>query len=431
MNARSVLPRGPGLALAAACSAILCLASTGCDWLLPDASGGGTPTVSGPRRVYALGWLEPRGGVISISAIPGERVAELDPDVAENAEAPANGVLGKLASFDLREAQLDALKARLGLAEEKRLLELELAEVQLKQAEATLAQARAKEEELLAQEPKLAVLKRASELARDEFDRLADLREADADLVTPHQLAKQKNKMELAEQEYLIAAKSLASAKEAARKTVEAAALNRHVSENNVRRLGSIDVPGPLNEVAAIRKEIVVAENTLAQSILWTPDAEYVRSDVPEVECRKGDPPGRYTVLKIFTHAGEFATQMPILQLADLSEMVCIAEVYEADVKAVRKGQGVTIRSSAFSGSFADGKPDETGKRSGGLRGEVESIGGLISAAGLANRNPLAPADRSVVEVRIAITDEAAIAHARSRVGLQVTVEFDPIEEKE
>ena len=112
--------------------------------------------------------------------------------------------------------------------------------------------------------------------------------------------------------------------------------------------------------------------------------------------------------------------------MGDLRNMVCIAEVYEADVKEIEKGQGVTIRSPSFSGEFADGEVDEKTKvRSGGMRGTVERIGGMIAPPGMANRNPLAPADRSVVEVRITIDDEKAVEQARSLVGLQVTIEFD------
>jgi HlyD family secretion protein len=116
---------------------------------------------------------------------------------------------------------------------------------------------------------------------------------------------------------------------------------------------------------------------------------------------------------------------MPIMQLGDLSEMVCIAEVYEADIQELVVNQKVTLRSPAFSGAFANGPVDsKTPQRTGGIEGRVTRIGNLIASPGLANRNPLAPADRSVVEVRIAITDQAAIAHAAKRVGLQVTVEF-------
>jgi HlyD family secretion protein len=131
-------------------------------------------------------------------------------------------------------------------------------------------------------------------------------------------------------------------------------------------------------------------------------------------------------VLKIFLRPGEFVAQTPIVQLADLRTMVCIAEVYEADVKEIEEGMGVTIRSPSFSGALADGDIDpETGSRTGGMRGTVERIGSMIAPPGLINRNPLAPADRSVVEVRITIDDDEAVAHARSLVDLQVTVEFD------
>ncbi len=55
------------------------------------------------------------------------------------------------------------------------------------------------------------------------------------------------------------------------------------------------------------------------------------------------------------------------------------------------------------------------------------SKGSMISSPGLASRNPLAPADRSVVEVRIEIDGSVAgaVQHAAERIGGQVTVEFD------
>jgi HlyD family secretion protein len=115
---------------------------------------------------------------------------------------------------------------------------------------------------------------------------------------------------------------------------------------------------------------------------------------------------------------------MPIMQLGDLSKMVCVAEVYEADVKNLHVGQAATIRSPAFAGKYADGLDPETGARTGGMAGTVERIGNIIGSPGLANRNPLAPVDRSVVEVRVNIDEPEAIAEAARRVGLQVTVEF-------
>jgi hypothetical protein len=54
----------------------------------------------------------------------------------------------------------------------------------------------------------------------------------------------------------------------------------------------------------------------------------------------------------------------------------------------------------------------------------------LVSSGGLIQRNPLAPSDRSIVEVTIEIAGadaaatEKAIAEAAGHIGLQVTVKF-------
>jgi HlyD family secretion protein len=120
---------------------------------------------------------------------------------------------------------------------------------------------------------------------------------------------------------------------------------------------------------------------------------------------------------------GEFVAQIPILEIGDVSHMVAIAEVYEADAKELVVGQSAVIRSPAFAGKFANGGVGEAG----GIRGKVTRIGSMVASPGLTNRNPLAPSDRSVVEVRVEIdpADAAATAEAARRVGLQVTVEFD------
>ena len=383
-------------------------------------------SATAPRQVYALGRLQPADGVISISAIPGERLKELDPDVVENGLTPANGILGVLASYDIGKTQLDALMKKADLSDQKRDHEIEVARAQQAQAEAGLAQAEAKRKELELQAGKLSALQVASQLAEEEYAQLVELSETDAELVSDHQLAKQANEMEMANQEFTIASQSYDSTKDAADKAVSAAQANIKVA------MMTLDQLNQGYDKQAILQEINVAEETLTRSVLLAPNIKAEDLDhVTNIECKKdcqAENPegyGPYTVLKIFVHAGEFITQMPIMQLGDLSKMVCIAEVYEADVKELEVGQPVIIRSPAFSGQFADGSVDpQTHKRPGGIQGRVQRIGSLIASPGLANRNPLAPADRSVVEVRIEITDQAAIEHAAKRVGLQVTVEF-------
>ncbi|MEM8947510.1 MAG: efflux RND transporter periplasmic adaptor subunit [Planctomycetota bacterium] len=380
---------------------------------------------AGPRQVYALGRLQPAGGVISISAIPGERLKQIDPDVAENELIPANGILGVLASFDIGKTQLQALEKKAQLSDLKRNHEIQIAKAQQAQAEAALAQAEAKQKQAELQHGKLGTFDVAHQLAEQQYGRLLQLSRDDAELVTPHQLAKQANEMEMARQDALIARQSYTSTKDAADKAVAAAQANIRVAAMTLQQLAEG------YDKQAIQQEIMVAQETLKRSVLLAPNVSAESFSVDAIECVQdcqADKPesyGPYTVLKVFVRPGEFVTQMPIMQLGDLSKMVCIAEVYEADVKELAEGQEVTLRSPAFAGDFTDGDVDsKTGSRTGGIRGRVQRIGNLIASPGLANRNPLAPADRSVVEVRIAISDEAAIKHAAKRVGLQVTVEF-------
>lgn len=403
---------------------LLCCALVGCERRTAKKNAGADADFK--RQVYALGRLEPAGGIISISAIPGERLKLLDPDVVENQRTPANGILGVLASYDIGKTQLQALKKKAQLSDLKRDHEIQVAKAQQAQAEAGLAQAQAKQKELELQSGKLHALEEASRLAAEEYAQLVELSESDPELVTAHQLAKQANEMEMANQEFIIASESYDSAKEAADKAVSAARANIAAATITLEQLSEG------YDKQAIEQEIAVAEETLKRSILLAPNVKASElEDVTEIQCvedcQENEPAsfGPFTVLKIFMQPGEFVTQMPIMQLGDLSKMVCIAEVYEADVKEIAVGQEVTLRSPAFSGDYADGSADpKTSKRTGGIKGKVQRIGGLIASPGLTNRNPLAPADRSVVEVRIEITDQAAIEHAAKRVGLQVTVEF-------
>ncbi len=426
----------------------ICVALPGCEQL----SRSSVIESDEPRTVHALGRLEPATGIIDIRATPGDRLQELF-GIVENELAPQDGILGTLSSYDMGKAQLNSLVKKRDLAVQKHQQQVALAEAQLAQANASKAQAEAKQKELQLQQGKLKALKVARDLAADEYRELEQLQASDPDLVTPHQLEKQKNQMDLASQDYLIARDGLISASAAADLAVVAAEANIKVATKAVEQANKN------YEKLVVEQEIEIAQEALKRSILLAPNAspvalkkllnkdldglEVENAQAVSEEAPKSQPVHEYTVLKVFLHPGEVVTQAPIMQLGDLRKMICIAEVYEADVKELEEGQTVTIRSPAFWGAYADGKiSSETHKRGGGIRGRVVRIGRLIAPPGLSNRNPLAPADRSVVEVRIEIDDpevapastkqdthsdqtESPTEHAAKHVGLQVTVEFD------
>lgn len=364
----------------------------------PAASAG----LTGPRRVVSLGRLEPAGGIISISALPGERLTNFASGVEEGAQVEAGQVLAHVGSYDLRQTQLDAIDAKLDISKKQRKYEIAAAEAQLEQAVAGRAQAEAKREEAAAQRYRLQNLAEAAAIAEEDYQRLAQLQADDPDLVTDHQLRRQRNLSDRATKEYEAASATFPPALLAAEKAVEAAEANVKLAEQHLEMAKNVD------QSVAVQMEKKVAEETRDQSVLRAPRIE--------------DGSTHYTVLKIMMQPGEVVTQLPVLELGDLTRMVCVAEVYEADAKELEVGQPATIRSPAFSGKYADGNVGDAG----GISGKVVRIGTLVGSPGLTNRNPLAPSDRSVVEVRVAIDPEnvEATREAARRIGLQVTVEF-------
>ena len=411
---------------------VLLPATLGCELFSASEAERSVETL--PRRIYSMGRLEPASGIIDIRATPGDRLVDLRIHSAGEL-VPEDGILGLLSSYDMGKAQLNALIEKKKLAGQKHAQQKQLAKAQVAQAIASQAQAKAKQTELSLQVGKLEALRVARDLAESEFLRLKKLRSSDLEIVTQHQLDKQKNQMELASQDYTIANESHKSASTAAKLAVLAADANLAVAKITQKQAETNF------EAVVIDQEIKVAREALKRSILLAPHQKpgalknllllENEIDPNEQAAPQPNPLPQYTVLSLALHQGEVVTPAPIMQLADLSKMVCIAEVYEADVKELHKGQAVTIRSPSFSGGFADGKLDpKTKRRTGGIKGHVKQIGKLVAPPGLSNRNPLSPADRSVVEVLIEIDDysidgETAVQHASKKVSLKVTVEFE------
>jgi HlyD family secretion protein len=349
------------------------------------------------RRIVALGRLEPSGGIISISALPGEKLKSFAPGVTEGSKVAAGAELARVESFDLRQTQLEAAETKLEVTRKQRKREQSAAAAQLEQARAARAQADAKLQETLAQQQQLHNLSEATAIAQADLDQLQELHSSDPELVTEQQLRRRRNSAQRAAHEYESAAATYPHALEAARQSVAAATANERLAQENVALAKSVD------QTVVAEVERRVAEQARNQSILRTPSVDGGSTE--------------FSVLRILLQPGEFVAQLPVLEIGDLSKMVAIAEVYEADAKELAVGQTAVIRSPAFAGDFALS----------GIRGKVARVGIVVASPGLTNRNPLAPSDRSVVEVRVEIdpADAAGTEEAASRVGLQVTVEFD------
>lgn len=378
------------------------LAAVGCSRSVGPAAATAAATPAPTRNVVALGRIEPTAGVISVSALPGERLTKYAVGVEAGAKVPAGAELAQTATFDLRQTQLKAAELKFSASQEQRSQELIAAQVQVEQALATQAQAEAKLRETMAQEGKLQNLAEAAAIAADDYAKLVQLQSEDEELVTPHQLRRRKNASERAAKEYEAAAAAYPDGLEAARKGVAAAEAGVRLAKQNAALVEKVD------QTMAADLDRQAAAAALDQSVLRAPVVEGEGTE--------------FTVLRTMVEPGELIAQTPVLDIADLSRMSCVAEVYEADAKEIKVGQAVRLRSPAFTGKYADGNVGEAG----GIPGRVVRIGSMVASPGLTNRNPLAPSDRSIVEVDVEIDpkDKEATTEAASKVGLQVTVEF-------
>ena len=364
---------------------------TGCDvskyWSPPDSvAEGNSPEVLSPRinRVIAQGRIEPANGVISVFATPGDRVEAYSGGVVEGARVEKGEGLGELASLITRRLEIQALKATLSETQAMRAATLAAKESDLAAAESAIKQVAAAGDELAAKKKEVESLAIQLDLVVAESRRLVRLRK-NSDLVSASKIQKAK-----------VAAEQAKAALDAAKIQYEALA-------------GSAKA----NLDAAISKKDSVAAGHDRALAAIPFDSTSVKIQLLEEQLRNATipSPSSGTILKIHTPPGDTIGRKPLLQLADLGTMVCVAEVYEAYLKDLRVGQHATLRSSAF-----DGGVEVTGK--------IRSIGRMISGGELKELDPFSKSDVRVVEAVIAIDPGKSTEQAAKVVHLQVEVEI-------
>ena len=122
--------------------------------------------------------------------------------------------------------------------------------------------------------------------------------------------------------------------------------------------------------------------------------------------------PSKGKVLKILARPGELvAAPQPVLQMADLSRMAVLAEVYETDIHKVYEGQVALITS----------KVENVRK----MTGKVAAVGSMIGKNRVFDADPLTDVDRRVIEVKIMLDEPGPAA---GLINLQVNVDFQPRE---
>lgn len=162
----------------------------------------------------------------------------------------------------------------------------------------------------------------------------------------------------------------------------EAKRLAFEQSEANLVRLTA--------EIANAQAELKVAEAALENTLIHAPISG--------------------TVLKILTWPGERIGDEGLLEMADLSQLDVVAEVYESDLLQVQVGQMGCISAVGFKRHY---------------HAEVRELGFLVRKNDLNDTDPLADRDNRIIEVRLTLEPEA-VTELQHQILRQVWVRIAP-----
>lgn len=113
-------------------------------------------------------------------------------------------------------------------------------------------------------------------------------------------------------------------------------------------------------------------------------------------------------VLEILTWPGELISEDGVLELGRVDRMYAIAEVYETDIRRVKRGQLATISSDALASD---------------LTGRVAKIRQKVQKQDVVGTDPAARKDARIVEVEILLDDPEPVA---GMTNLQVEIVIEP-----
>jgi HlyD family secretion protein len=382
----------------------LCIAAVGyaASYWYPLPRPGSQPTdiaapepLENPPRIEAQGRIEPVSGTLTVGATPGEEIVQLNAHVGQTVKKDA--VLAVLGSQKLRSEERVLAEQQLAKAQQQFEAEQALGKLRQDVAMISQEQAAAREKEIPTQES-IHVGEQRETLASARLEKLEQLKKdpqtqdaiSDAELEQQRLLVRQIQ-VELEEHRTKL---------EAARQT-----------QGFAQRAADLDVA-----MAKLTQENLVKVSplpVLEQSVKLarlTEEASLVRA------------PCDGTILEVYARQGERVANTPILQLGDLRQMVCIAEVHEASLKELEIKK---ISDDPDDGKLVPARDYPVSIRSAALeqdlKGTITEIGRLIGAPAMGDPNPLAQSDRRTVKVRIEL-DEVSTETARRFVHLQVNV---------
>ncbi len=344
------------------------------------------PALPQMQTVTALGYLEPQGRVVRLSAASAaggtNRVEQL---WVQQGEAVKAGQV--IAVLDSRAR----LQAALNEAQQQ---------VRVAQTDLAVVEAGAKRGEVKAQQ---------AEIVRLEAQRQGD---SQAQAATIARLQAELQNAQTESQRYdtlyrqgavsasLRDSKALTLAT-AQRSLQEAEVVLRQIQTTRPSELAAAEAQ--LDRIAEVRPVDVAAAQAQVDQARAAVQQAQSQLDLATVRA-----PQNGVVLEIHTRPGELVSDEGIVELGQTQQMTALLEVYETEIGKVKLGQPVRL--------YADSFPEA-------LAGRVSEIGVQVKRQNVINSDTSANIDARVVEVRVQL-DGASVQQVRDLTNLQVTGEI-------
>lgn len=333
-----------------------------------------------PASVRGQGKLQPAGGTISIVAQPGERIDEILVSVGDEVEK--DSPLISLASRKIRQLEWDLAKARKDESLEQAKLQVEANKFKLQSAEVAISEAESAKTKVENQSLAIEPIRTSLAAAERALENLKKMKSnpVTGDMVGQSEIDKQTSLVETLAAQIKQAEREVALGRESAERAHTLATSQRNLAEYNLANTNKLVPTDSLD--TAIEMAKMAFDATLLKS------------------------PIKGKVLDIATSQGDSVATRPLMLIGNTQKMVCVAEITDAQLGLVEKGDAVEMTSDAF---------EET------LRGKVIEIGTMIGPPSMADPNPFAAVDRKTGKVKIELTEDAAKI-AANFVNLQVDV---------
>ncbi|HVC94769.1 MAG TPA: efflux RND transporter periplasmic adaptor subunit [Pirellulales bacterium] len=352
-----------------------------------DSSGGAAKDHAASKadevaKVTASGRIRPKDGVINVSGMPGDRLLTLRDAAQEGRQVEKGTPLAELESSHLRQAELELAESQFKEAIAREKAEAGYAAALLDEANLAKEQLKLETHERDALEKKIEVFQAQEKSANDDLRRLQALRASDDDKIVSDQML---------EHQKLLVAKTggeLAASKDQLTKLNESIELGARQADAKIltAEASKARIPSTV-QLDSLEKNVELARKRL--------------------DTTKISAPSSGTILKVYLSPGETLAQQPILQMADTSKMVVVAEIPEEQAHEVREGCRAEITAKAL------GKV---------LEGTVTHMGTIVARNPVAPSSPTAPADKHVVEALIDLAGVNDAMEAARLIELEVLV---------